>query len=261
MISQLKEMVRGSRVESLARRIYKRLERVYGVLGKGAYELGDLNEIYDRQTVKIMERVLSGNSNCIDVGCHKGLVLTEILRLAPGGTHFAFEPIPYLFEDLRRNYPGVQVHEMALSDASGTSAFHYVVSNPGYSGLKQRHYDRPNETLELLQVRTERLDDVLGENARVDFIKVDVEGAELQVFNGGITTIKRNRPVIVFEHGLGAADCYGTRPEQVYDCLSSRCGLKISTLSSWLDGGSPLTRREFKRQFRRAINFYFVAHP
>ena len=61
----------------------------------------------------------------------------------------------------------------------------------------------------------------------IHFMKIDVEGAELQVLRGAIQTILKYKPVIVFEHGLGAADHYGTKPEDIYDFLVSECGLSI----------------------------------
>jgi len=61
------------------------------------------NMEYDRLTKVIMRRVLSINSNCIDIGCHKGEILELILRYAPEGNHYAFEPIPYLFNQLEKN--------------------------------------------------------------------------------------------------------------------------------------------------------------
>lgn len=53
-----------------------------------------LGMLYDQQTVEVMRLVLENNSNCVDVGCHKGEILDEVIKLAPEGLHFAFEPLP-----------------------------------------------------------------------------------------------------------------------------------------------------------------------
>ena len=45
---------------------------------------------------KIIERVTSPDSNCIDVGAHRGRFLRTFVRCAPGGQHLAFEPLPDL---------------------------------------------------------------------------------------------------------------------------------------------------------------------
>src|SRR4030095_15292398 len=181
--------------------------------------------------------------NCIDVGCHQGAILDDMLRIAKDGTHFAFEPLPDLFAGLAAHYagiPGVRLYELALSDNSGETTFQHVVSNPGYSGLKQRHYDRPDEQVVEIAVKMARLDDVLPPGIDIHLVKIDVEGAELQVLRGGIGMLRRCRPFVVFEHGLGAADCYGTRPEHVFDLLSD-CGLRVSLMKDWLQQGSAKT--------------------
>jgi hypothetical protein len=46
----------------------------------------------------------------------------------------------------------------------------------------------------------------------------------------------------VFEHGRGAAEYYGVRPEQVYDLLVDEGGLEISVMEDWLNGERPLSR-------------------
>jgi hypothetical protein len=110
------------------------------------------------------------------------------------------------------------------------------------------------------QVRIVRLDDVLDADVPIRLVKIDVEGAELQVLRGGEALLSRWRPHIVFEHGLGAADKYGTRPEEVYDLLTG-WGLQISLLHQWLKGKPPLSRDDFVRQFDQALHYYFLAHP
>lgn len=58
---------------------------------------------YDFETFLILKRDLKENSNCIDVGAHKGYILQRIIKQAPGGVHFAIEPIPALFRKLEKN--------------------------------------------------------------------------------------------------------------------------------------------------------------
>jgi FkbM family methyltransferase len=221
-----------------------------------------LNQLYDMQTVEIMRRALTRGSNCIDVGCHAGDFLTQMLEICPEGRHLAFEPIPDLFAQLERkfaNEPRVTLHRSALSDGKGIVSFQHVVSNPGYSGLKQRRYDRDNETITEITVQTERLDDVVPATGAISFIKIDVEGAELQVLSGAKNTIARCKPIIVFEHGLGAADHYGTTPEAVFDLLTAECGMSCSTMGRWLAGESSLDKAEFAKEFYSGANFYFLA--
>lgn len=265
----LRRLLLGTPLEAPARAAYRALTgrgtAVVPAPPAAATAPVDLNELYNRQTARVMERVLARDSICIDVGCHEGEILDEMLRLAPDGRHYAFEPLPHLHDLLARKYAGaanVRLFDAALSDAPGESTFQHVVTNPGYSGLLRRRFDRPHEDVVEIRVRLLRLDDVLPPQEPIRLVKIDVEGAELQVLRGAQGMLRRCRPYVIFEHGLGAADCYGTRPEMVHDLLAD-CGLRVSLMQDWLSGGpgSPLDREAFAAQFDRAINYYFLAHP
>lgn len=222
-----------------------------------------LSEQYDRQTSEILQR-LAADASCVDVGCNVGAILSEMLRAAPRGRHYAFEPLPDLFAELRRRFgdaPNVTLFNVALSDHSGQSAFQHVVTNHAYSGLRRRRYDRPHEEVVEITVAVEPLDRLLPAGARIDLIKIDVEGAELEVLRGATATIRRCQPLIVFEHGLGGSDFYGTTPEHIHDLLVGEHGLAISLMADWLAGRPPLSRQGLHDEFHGQTNYYFLAHP
>ncbi len=223
------------------------------------------NQRYDRQTQQVLRRVLRPRSSCVDVGCHKGEVLLQMLRYAPQGQHFGFEPIPVLYQQLTVNFasrPNCHFYQLGLGATPGEVSFNYVVSNPAYSGFVKRTYDRAHEEDTLITVRRARLDDVLPPGTLVDLLKIDVEGGELQVLEGAQRLLAASRPVIIFEHGIGGSDHYGTRPEQVYDLLTAPAiGLSISTMARWLAGQPALSRAELVREFEQRLNYYFIAYP
>ncbi len=253
-------MINGSPLESLARRAYAL------ILNRRRSAADIRNEQYNEQTLAVMQCVLKPDSNCIDVGCHSGLVLRDILNLAPQGQHFAFEPLPDFYTALQndfRDYPNVQFLNLALSDESGEIEFQHVVTNPGYSGLRRRQYDSDHEQIETISVNRARLDDVLSQQppCPIHFIKIDVEGAESLVFRGAEETLRRYRPYIVFEHG-GPSLEYGSGPEDIHDFLFG-CGLRVSLMEAWLKNSqtSAMTKAEFHRAFYNQGQFYYMAHP
>lgn len=218
-----------------------------------------LNLKYDRLTKVIIKQHLKPDSNCIDVGCHKGEILDMILKSAPNGQHFAFEPIPYLFKDLCHKFQGLaNIYPYALSDEKGNTTFNLVKNAPAYSGLKQRHYDIENPEIEVINVEKETLDDLLGD-IRIDFIKIDVEGGEFGVLKGAKNLLKKNLPTILFECGKGASDYYGTQPADIFNYLTEKIGLRIFTLDAFIKNGSPMSQSEFVDCFETVKEYYYVA--
>jgi hypothetical protein len=114
----------------------------------------------------------------------------------------------------------------------------------------------PTADVHQLRVRTERLDDVLPADYVPTLIKIDVEGAEAAVFRGGLETLRRHKPIVIFEHGLGGADRYGSGPADVWAILAEDVGLRIYDL----DGRGPYSRQEFINVFDHPI-WNFLARP
>ena len=215
---------------------------------------------YDRLTRVIMKQNIKKDAHCIDIGCHKGEILDLMLQYAPHGKHFAFEPIPCLFENLKKKYKdSVQIFPYALSDTSGFSTFQFVTNAPAYSGLKRRKYDISNPNIEEIEVEVKTLDEIIPFSQKIDFIKIDVEGGEFGVLKGATHLLKQNRPVIIFECGKGACEHYGIHPLHVFDFITCEVGLQIFTLKSYVQNKTPLSRALFEEYFNLNLEYYFVA--
>jgi FkbM family methyltransferase len=217
---------------------------------------------YDRLTKSILKSTISSQSNCIDVGCHKGEILDVILSHSTQGKHFAFEPIPFLYHQLELKYKGkATVYPYALADANGTSNFQYVKNAPAYSGIQKRKYNTATPDIEQINVEMKTLDSIIPTNTKIDLIKIDVEGGEYGVLKGALQLLKKWKPVVIFESGLGASDYYGTKPDELYRFLTVDAGLSISTLKSYIKHGPSLSQHEFETHFNRNSEYYFIAHP
>lgn len=244
MVSPIKDVLRKS---FLYAPVFRRmLRKVKGYLG-------DEGARYDDLAFTVMNRFISSGTNCIDVGCHNGLYLDQILRLAPDGSHHAFEPLPVLAEFLRVRYQqrrNVYIHDLALSNCSGATEFHFNTTNPGWSGIKRRSYPSEQDEVQVLHVEMRRLDEIIENEMRVDFLKLDVEGAELAVLEGARNTLRRHKPLVIFEYGLGSAEYYEAWPERMFDLLTES-GLLVSTIETFLISPEPMTRDTFYRLFSR----------
>jgi len=208
-----------------------------------------------------MKRTITASSNCIDVGCHKGEILDIILKQSPNGKHFGFEPLPHLYKKLVDRYNNkATILPYALSNENGFSTFQYVKNAPAYSGIKKRKYDIDNPEIEEIKVELKKLDDIIPPNIKIDLIKIDVEGAELGVLKGAKQLLIKDKPIVVFEFGLGASDFYNTKPSDIFNFLTKEVGLSISLLKSYINNGSQLTLNEFEHFFNINKEYYFIAH-
>jgi FkbM family methyltransferase len=215
---------------------------------------------YDRLTIKIMNRTIKSTSNCIDIGCHKGEILDIILKLAPNVKQFGFEPIPAYYKLLKQKYSTrATIYPFALAAQNGPTTFQFVKNAPAYSGIKKRKYDIDNPEIEEINVELKKLDDVFPSGIAVDFIKIDVEGAELGVLQGAKNILLKNKPVIIFEFGLGASDFYNTKPADIYNLLVDEIGLQIYTLKGWLANDDSLSLVELENLFNSGEEYYFIA--
>ena len=214
---------------------------------------------YDRLTKLVLKKVITSDSNCIDVGCHKGEILDEILKHAPNGKHLAFEPIPTFFEALKKNYQDkATIYPYALSDKKGSTTFHFVKNAPAYSGIKKRDYAVESPDIEKIQVEMIPLDDLIPADYQPHFIKIDVEGGEFGVLKGAQKTLEKSKPVVLFECGLGASEHYGTTPEALHDYLAT-LNYSIYLLKSFIGDSAALSREDFIKLYKANSEYYFVA--
>ncbi len=145
---------------------------------------------------------------------------------------------------------------MALSDSTGTAEFSYVRDASAYSGLRLRSdLGDAASSAEVIQVRVARLDDELPDGFAPDLIKIDVEGAEVKVLHGAVETLSRYRPVVLFEHGVGGADLYGSTSGELHDLLIG-AGMRIFDL----EGDGPYVRDRFEKLFTQPV-WNFLAVP
>jgi FkbM family methyltransferase len=216
---------------------------------------------YDRLTKLIIKRAVHQHAVCIDIGCHKGEILDLMLQQSPKGGHYGFEPIPFLYNNLLAKYaPLNHIFPYALGNQTGKTSFQFVKNAAAYSGLQKRKYAIENPEILEIEVEICSLDSIIPSATKIDFIKIDVEGAELGVLKGGLRVLAENKPIVVFECGLGASDFYGTKPEEIYYLLKET-GLVISLLKSWLQNKSPLSLEEFCNYYHKNSEYYFIAHP
>jgi FkbM family methyltransferase len=201
-----------------------------------------------RKMEKVLGKVITPSMNCIDIGCHIGSILDRIVKLAPNGTHFAFEPVPFKAAWLKAKYPKVDVRQMALGNEDSEVEFFLEKHNSALSGLRVNK--SMSTDVDCIKVKVSTLDGQIPNSHHVDFIKLDVEGNELAVLKGATALIERCRPIILFECTLPGLEAYNIAPSQCFDFLASERRYDIYMFHDWLTGGEPLSVDQFDTSMR-----------
>lgn len=155
-------------------------------------------------TVRLSRKLIREGDTVVDVGANIGLwVMGAAKRAGESGKVHAIEPIPdnysRLVSNLELNGLGsVETAKIAIADRSGRSTmFRPDYDNSGHPTLARREgVEHP------IEVEALTLDEYCSRSGieKLDFLKVDVEGAELLVFRGAKETLSTERaPAILFE--------------------------------------------------------------
>jgi FkbM family methyltransferase len=220
-------------------------------------ELRELHLEGERSS-RVLRRTITPEMNCIDVGCHLGSGLECIVRLAPRGRHIAIEPLPYKAAWLKRKYPEVEVHQLAIGDGEGDVEFFYQLGKSGWSGLR-RHGRGSAMTI---RVPYRRLDDIVPPDRPIGFMKIDVEGGEYSLFRGARRILTDSRPVVLFECTRSGLDAFGLSASQVYSSLVEETQYRIFLIKDWLSDGQPLSPAQFEDSMVYPFKaFNYVAAP
>jgi FkbM family methyltransferase len=221
-------------IASLARRLQR--PELVATFYAGARQL--LHEEIAVQAV--LAALLRPDATYVDVGTNRGQLLGEALRVSPAGRHIAFEPIPELAAQVRRDFAQVDTRELALSAQPGTAEFCHFKTMDGWSGLRRSpEVSDERGHPQYIQVRLSTLDAELAD-ASPRVVKIDVEGAELDVVRGGREVLARSRPFVIFEHVAAAAALYGSPSTLLWDSFAE-LGYDVFSIT----GDGPFARDAF----------------
>lgn len=157
-------------------------------------------EHYEPELI-LLERYLKPGMVFVDGGANTGVFTFTAARLVgPSGTVLAFEPGRACFADLTKSnaingFKQVRLRLQALSDRCGTARLYHRLGQENAFTLGA------DESATFDEVETVALDEVVRAERlpRIDFIKLDVEGAEELVLRGAKEVLRRWRPVVLFE--------------------------------------------------------------
>jgi FkbM family methyltransferase len=151
------------------------------------------------QELHYLDRIVPEGAVTVDVGANCGLYTRRLARLSR--QVYAFEPSHQMADLLRRtSASNVSVHEIALSDQTGSAELFIPQGEHepvyGLASLEPA-VSAANRQVVSVSVPTARLDAIVHQD--VAFVKIDVEGHELNVLNGAVELLEHSQPVFLVE--------------------------------------------------------------
>lgn len=198
----------------------------------------DIFLVGDEREHRLLEQVAAQRMRCVyDIGANLGL--HTLFYSAVADQVVAFEPAPQTYRRLVENLAlnqrtNVLTWNAALSDRSGVLDF----LDNGISQTGTLLTGAPHaQGFQKIQVQAYRLDDL--ELPAPDLVKIDCEGAEMQVLRGAVRTLRQHRPVVHLEvHpllGVSETEVQGFLRSAGYSVESRQKGDEMHYLCSPVD--------------------------
>ena len=210
--------------EEITVRLLNRHDMIINPADGVSYEIF-MRGCYEESTIAAMRSMLEPDMTFFDIGTHFGqYTLMAAAQVGPNGAVHSFEPGPIQYGFLSRNvalnhYKNVCLNNVALSDRAGEMDF--VV--PSLGSLGQSHLATAGESGHKVHVIT--LDGYCEENdiKKIDVMKVDVEGAEMQVFKGANNVLRDFPPTAIFYETIDILNKnFGYTCDEMHEVFESR---------------------------------------
>lgn len=206
------------------------------------YYTGD----YEAYLKKHFKNIIKKGDFILDIGANIGfhtLYFAELTGVS--GKVFSFEPIQVNFDALQRNiklnqFPQITAINKALGNTNSQMKIHIdqQAQNPGAFNLLD---SGPKNTV----IDCIKGDDFLEQNQieKINFIKIDVEGFEYEVFKGLSKTIRNSKPTIIFEYDYNYQHKLHDNPKVIFEFLTqfdyqffTIDGYGNKAICNWIEG-------------------------
>ena len=179
-----------------------RIEAYLSFKGKIMRLFGKLG-IYEPEVTRTLKKYINSGDTVIDIGAHLGVITQQLLnQVGNAGKVIAIEPQRLLCSEIKKIFSdSVITHCLALSDKPSDKKLilyvpylYNILPEPALASLI-----KPSGKYQEFSVDISTLDNIVSADCNITFIKIDVEGHEIPVLNGGSETIRRCNPTILTE--------------------------------------------------------------
>jgi FkbM family methyltransferase len=207
---------------------------------------------FETEELTYYKRYIKEGDVILDIGSNIGLHALYASKLAGiKGQVYAFEPVRKTYtrfvENIELNrFKNIKHFQLAISDESGEAEI--TTSTDGHDAWNSMAVPSNEEQKNSIRekIRTETLDHFISMNlgaTKIDFIKIDTEGWELNVLKGGENYLKNNDPIIMVEYAVDIAKNFNRNLEDIYDILT-KYGFKLYKYNHLKDSFRIVERHE-----------------
>jgi len=164
----------------------------------------------EENEIKLVRSFIKSDTDSLDIGVYRGVYAYQMSKYSK--TVHAFEANPIIFKDLDKNLKkitkNINLYNYALSNKVEQIELKIPIRDLNFNKKNYEEYyqlgkatiHKENELThyEKFIIQSKRIDDIDFKN-KISFIKIDVEGHEKQVIEGGIKTIQKNKPILLVE--------------------------------------------------------------
>lgn len=190
-----------SSIESPLKSDFAEIQGSKMFLGKGDPMGISIEGVWGELDTKVFKNQIKKGDIVVDVGASIGyFTLIAAKIVGETGKVFAFEPDSKNFEILRKNveinkYQNVILEQKAVSDVNGKINL-FSSNGIGFHSTINPHSSAP--PIPIVSVKLDEYFRDLNLIDKIDFVKIDVEGAEFRVLNGMKSILKESRHVKIF---------------------------------------------------------------
>ena len=202
----------------------------YRVLKHVTWFTYDLYKHFEATPMKLIKNQVRAGTTAIDIGAHFGYFTTRLSKLVGhNGAVIALEPNTEsrrVLDDRITRARLKNVRVLSCAAWSSSTDVQLLISGP----LEAMSHVVLNPETDSMKVQGRTLDSIVRDSAsrRVSFIKIDVEGAEVEVLRGAVETLQKHRPIVLCEIGYenressseGVTNLFEILRLVNYDCLN-----------------------------------------
>jgi FkbM family methyltransferase len=202
---------------------------------------------YEPHVTSVVRNRVKAGMHVLDIGANIGYyTMLSASLVGPHGSVMAFDPNPTNAKLIEASRRANSYNNVCIVQAAAGRGVGLLVLNTSYSnGTTAKVSDDLRTLLNSVTVPSLRIDDLIAKEQRIDFVKIDVEGAEYNALLGATDMIKRCHPIIASEFSPGLlAGISGITGAEYLEFLLA-FGYKISIVET--DGQLTESRRDVQK--------------